>query len=289
MADKINLTGKEFRRLQLIQLDLLKEVDRVCRANNIVYTISDGTLLGSIRHKGFIPWDDDIDVSMLREEYEKFKKVANQLNSEIAFFQDHSTDPKYIWGYGKVRRPGTSFVRVGQSCLKFQHCVGIDIFPMDDVPNSTIGRMLQDFKCFIMRKHLYAQVAIHNEKRKFPLFIWKLMAKKSPEKVLKKLDKMAAKSSNDSKKEVRLLLYTAPGKQFHKVPLRHRYSMKKSWFYDVVDRPFEDMIARGTREYDECLTYLFGDYMTPPPEGPGREGHSPCESYDFNHLYENIK
>ena len=288
MASKIELKGKEFRRLQLIQLDLLREVDRVCRANNINYVISDGSMLGAIRHKGFIPWDDDIDVCMLREEYEKFKKVANQLNPEIAYFQDHTTDPNYFWGYGKVRRTGTRFVRVGQSHLKFKDGVGMDIFPLDDVPNSTIGRMLQDFRLFLMRKHLYAQVAIKNEKKKIPLLIYKIMAKKKPAKILKKYDKMAAKSSSSNNKEVRLYFYQAPGKQYVKTPLRHRYSMPKKWFIETMDVPFEDMIARGVKDYDNYLKYMFHDYMTPPPEDK-RDPHAPCESYDFNHLYENIE
>lgn len=287
MAEKIDLTGKEFRRLQLIQLDLLKELDRVCRANNITYTVSDGSLLGAVRHKGFIPWDDDIDVSMLREEYEKFKKVANQLNSDIAYFQDHTTDPNYIWGYGKLRRVGTSFVRVGQGHLHYQDGVGIDVFPMDDVPNCLFGRMIQDFKLFMMRKHLYAQVAIKNEKKKFPLFLYKIMAKKSPHKVLKRFDKMVKKSKNDNNKEVRLYLYQAPGKQYLKQPLKHRYSMPKSWFKDVMDMPFEDMIVKGSKDYDAYMTYIYGDYMTPLAENK-RDPHAPCESYDFGHLYEDI-
>ena len=91
-VDKENdapLSQEEFRRLQLVELCILKEFDRVCRENKINYTISCGTLLGAVRHKGFIPWDDDADISMLREDYEKFRKVANQMDPDICFFQDH--------------------------------------------------------------------------------------------------------------------------------------------------------------------------------------------------------
>ena len=83
--------------MQLLQLDMLVELDRVCRENNINYTIFGGTLLGAVRHKGYIPWDDDADVAMLREDYDKFKKITDQLNSEICYFQDHDTDPEYRW------------------------------------------------------------------------------------------------------------------------------------------------------------------------------------------------
>ena len=69
----VNLDDKQLRQLQLIELEMLLEVDRICRKNQINYTITGGTLLGAVRHKGFIPWDDDADVALLRDEYERFK------------------------------------------------------------------------------------------------------------------------------------------------------------------------------------------------------------------------
>ena len=116
--EAIELTPEQIRTMQLLELDMLKELDRVCRENGIMYTIFGGTLLGAVRHKGFIPWDDDADVCMLRGEYEKFKRVANQLNPEICFFQDHTTDPEYRWGYGKLRRTGTTYIRAGLEHIK---------------------------------------------------------------------------------------------------------------------------------------------------------------------------
>ncbi len=83
------IEGSDFRKMQLLQLDMLVELDRICRKNNIIYQIWGGTQLGAVRHKGYIPWDDDADVVMLREEYEKFRAVADQLNPKICFFQDH--------------------------------------------------------------------------------------------------------------------------------------------------------------------------------------------------------
>lgn len=82
------ITGEDFRRMQLLELDMLVEMDRICRKHNIRYTITSGTLLGAVRHKGYIPWDDDADVAMLREEYEKFRRVSHELNPEICFFQE---------------------------------------------------------------------------------------------------------------------------------------------------------------------------------------------------------
>ena len=92
------------RDLQLAELEILKEFIRVCKELNLKYFLYGGTLLGCIRHQGFIPWDDDADVAMLREDYEKFKLVAHELDPEICYLQDNTTDPEYRWGYGKLRR-----------------------------------------------------------------------------------------------------------------------------------------------------------------------------------------
>lgn len=107
------LSPEQFRKMQLTELDLLVEFDRVCRANDINYVLFEGSLLGAVRHNGYIPWDDDADIAMLREDYNRFKNHINEMNPDICYFQDHETDPEYRWGYGKLRRTGTKYVRVG--------------------------------------------------------------------------------------------------------------------------------------------------------------------------------
>lgn len=275
------LTPEEFRQMQLLQVDMLKELDRVCRVNNIKYSISDGTLLGAVRHHGYIPWDDDADVSMLREEYEKFKKVAYQLNPEICFFQDHDTDPEYNWGYGKLRRTGTKFVRVGQEHLKCKTGVFIDVFPLDDIPKSTIGQIFNDFYDFVIRKFMYAEVGKMNMSiSPFLRFVYKQMAKVDIDKVFNKYDKLTKKSNNTSDNRVRILTYPAPGTQCNKNPLNTRYGMPKKWFLDVVEYDFEGIKLYGSKDYDEALTYMYGDYMQLPPE-KDREPHAPTSDYSF--------
>ena len=163
MAKQKIITGEDFRKMQLLQLEMMVEFDRVCKENNIKYQIWAGTQLGAVRHKGYIPWDDDADIVMLREEYEKFRAVSNQLNQDICFFQDHANDPYYRWGYGKLRKTNTRYVRLGQEHIKCKSGVFVDIFPLDDIPLLTIGQMLQDFHCFILRKILWAEVGRVNE------------------------------------------------------------------------------------------------------------------------------
>ncbi len=114
MSKAKELSPEQFRRMQLVELDMLVEFDRVCRDNNIDYVLFGGSLLGAVRHQGYIPWDDDADIGMLREDYDRFKQHLNELDSSICYFQDHDTDPEYRWGYGKLRRTGTKYIRVGQ-------------------------------------------------------------------------------------------------------------------------------------------------------------------------------
>lgn len=277
------IKGKEFRRLQLIQLDILKEVDRVCRENGIRYSISCGTLLGAVRHQGFIPWDDDIDVFMLREDYEKFKLISNRLNTDICWFQDHSTDKEYLWGYAKVRRTGTSYTRVGQEHLKYGTGVAIDIFPLDDVPENRFGQKWQDFRCFVWRKTLWSHVAKKNSKGLKKLW-WSFLSNFSVEKIYKKIDCYAKKSNNSTPNGVRVLMCPLPDHNSAKT----RYSFPKKWMFDLTEYPFEGSLFYGIKDYDSYLKYTFkGDYMQFPPEAE-RLVHAPVSDYNFGDLYKDI-
>ena len=98
---------------------MLKEVDRICRKNNIKYSLDSGTLIGAIRHNGFVPWDDDGDVVMLRSEYEKFAEACKKdLNTKRFFLQDFDTDPEYRWGYAKLRYNNTLLLKKGQDFIE---------------------------------------------------------------------------------------------------------------------------------------------------------------------------
>ncbi|MBR3357501.1 MAG: LicD family protein [Solobacterium sp.] len=287
MGQVIEITGKEFRRMQLIQLDMLKEFDRVCRKHDIKYVIFAGTLLGAVRHKGYIPWDDDADIAMLREDYENFKKVASEMNPDICYFQDHTTDPGYLWGYGKLRRTGTTFVRAGQEHMKGQTGICLDVFPLDDAPKTLPMQMLQDFHCFCLRKTIWAQVAKENEKG-FWKFWYTLLSKIPVDTVYANANKWyISKSSNDRPNRVRILFMPSTGKFYRKAPLPVRYSMPKKWFLERAEYQFEDTVLYGIQDYDAFLEYEYGDYMTLPPEEK-RVAHAPCSSYDFGGIREDV-
>ncbi|WP_055744103.1 LicD family protein [Brevibacillus choshinensis] len=89
------------------------------KKNGISYCLLMGTMLGAVRHGGFIPWDDDMDVAMMRPEYEKFREACKRdLDQSRFFYQDHTTDPHYRWGYARIRRKDTECVRLGQEHIK---------------------------------------------------------------------------------------------------------------------------------------------------------------------------
>lgn len=277
--EKYILTPEEFRRMQLVQLETIVDFDRVCRKHNIDYVISSGTLLGAVRHKGYIPWDDDADIMMLREDYERFKTVMSDLNPEICYFQDHTTDPEYRWGYGKLRRTGTQYIRLGQEHMKSKNGINVDIFPYDDVPASTLGQIIQDAYCYCCRKILWSEVAKKNS-RGFMKLWWTLLSLIPVGRVYKWLDIYVKKSKNSSPNKVRILCFTAIGKLYYKHPLKDRYGIPKKWFTERAEFEFEGKQLMGTKDYDECLKFWYDDYMTLPPEEK-REQHAPVSFIDF--------
>ena len=116
--------------LQSCQLNILKEFIRVCKENNLRYYLVGGTCLGAVRHKGFIPWDDDIDVAMPREDYDKFITLQKEFKDPY-FIQTYKTDKNYIYNYAKVRDSSTTYVENFFACTQMNHGVWIDVFPLD--------------------------------------------------------------------------------------------------------------------------------------------------------------
>ena len=274
------LNPKQFRKMQLTELDMLVEFDKVCRKNNIKYVLFGGSLLGAIRHQGFIPWDDDADIGMLRQDYDEFKKVSSQMDPSICYFQDHDTDPEYRWGYGKLRRTNTTYVRVGQEHLKCKTGIFVDVFPMDDVPLTLWGQIIQDFKLFLLRKVLWSEVA-KKQSSGIVFVLYSLLSKINVEFVFRIYKEYAKLSENSSPNRVRCLSFPATGKLYKRNPLRERYSMPKSWFLERKEYTFEGKKFYGSKDYDTVLKYIYGDYMKIPPE-KDRKQHSPFSIIKFH-------
>ena len=129
---------KTLRKAQLIMLEMLVEFDTICQKHNLKYWLDSGTLLGAVRHQGFIPWDDDIDLSMPVEDYRKFKDIANDELSENIFFQTRETDNEFKFDYIKLRSNKASIVEFHEKDKKINYHQGVfvDIFPMLTIPNT---------------------------------------------------------------------------------------------------------------------------------------------------------
>lgn len=255
----IHLTDAQLRRLQLTELELLQEVDRICRKCNIHYNIIAGTLLGAVRHGGFIPWDDDADVALLRPEYEKFRRACKtQLDTSRFYFQDHRNTPGYRWGYGKLRRKNTLFLREHQEHMPYRQGVFIDIFPLDYVPDQYYKRCLHNFECFLYRKFFWSEVGKVADKS-FPMRCLYGIMSTVPEKLLKRsFNRFIKRSDRKRTGWVRILTFPTPNKE---------YGYRVEWYEDSVPIDFEGVSFAGIRDYNAYLSFKFGKYMELPPEG----------------------
>lgn len=253
----IELTNQQLKDLQAIELEMLVEVDRICRKHDIKYSIDGGTLLGAIRHGGFIPWDDDADVIMNRDAYEKFVSVLNkELDKERFYFQDFRLTEGYRWGYGKLRRIGTSFIREKQEHMPYEQGVFLDIFVCDNVPNNYFIRCLCNFHSYLYRKAFYSKVGVEKTDgvtRK----IYQLL-NLIPESKLKKSYVKYINFRNRKRTDwVKCLTFPACNKTF---------GYKRSWYEDTIEIEFEGVKLMGSRDYDGYLKFLYGDYMKLPPK-----------------------
>jgi lipopolysaccharide cholinephosphotransferase len=262
MSYKIDLNKVEacsLRDAQLIMMDVLKEVHRICENNDIKYFLSDGTLLGAVRHKGFIPWDDDLDISMLRDDYEKFLSVAMKELSEEFFLQTFDTDPNYKLYHIplKVRHNKSVFIEEDEDNRKYHQGIYIDIFPIDRVPDSKS-------KFFIQSKlsKLLVIMKMKMSTRDFPslnFFVrtfFQVLGLGISYKFIKKILFSTHKWNKESKSN----LY------YHGVELLWSNVFKAEHLFPLKKIKFEDSEFWAPNKPEEILTIMYGDFMKLPPE-----------------------
>ncbi|MBR0442212.1 MAG: LicD family protein [Firmicutes bacterium] len=253
------LDPETLRRLQMTELELLKEADRICRKNGIRYNIIAGTLLGAVRHGGFIPWDDDADIAMLRDDYERFRVACKKdLDTDRFYFQDHVTTEGYRWGYGKLRRKDTLFLREHQEHMPYEQGVFIDVFPLDPVPDRWAGRAAVNFYCFLIRKMLWSKVGRVADPSALKRRIYRILDSVPEEKILSAYDRLIGASARWDSRWVRILMFPTPNRE---------YGYLKRWYETSEDISFEGTVFPGIRDREEYLSFKYGDYMTLPPEG----------------------
>lgn len=256
------------RKVQLVQLEMLYEIDRVCRENGISYFLHCGTFLGAVRHKGFIPWDDDLDVGMLREDYDRFRAIAPEKLKADYCFQDWHTDPVYALPFGKLRKKNTYYLEAKSAPLA-ENGFYVDIFPIDYAPagekerEALKGKLLHLFRVKLMKSGFtpWMEEDRINWKKRIGYLPYRLASKLvSQQWLIRHYDALvAAVPENEC--------------MYEQSALPKPNYFQRKWLRDLVDYPFENGTFPGPRDYDACLTSLYGDYMTPPPEAERENRH----------------
>ena len=251
----------DIRSLQLVQLYILKKVAEVCDKHNIVYYLHYGTLLGAVRHKGFIPWDDDIDIAMKRDDYNRFLKVAQAEMGDEFFIQHYTTDKNYSRYIIKVRLNGTRHIEYSVEDISMNHGVYIDIFPLDKVPSEK-GVGVVSRKMMLKNLHIIIATKKGSKERTSQL---KVIARFLFNPILKVM--------GDG------LFYWMIEKTYNATPEANKdiwasfaspYKIKKDIIAgkDLGEGEFVEFEGEKFRipsNSDKILSTIYGDYMTLPP------------------------
>ncbi len=252
-----NLTDEELKRVQEIQKELIGEVKRICKKCGIHFNMVGGTMLGAIRHKGYIPWDDDADIGFLRVEYEKFREACKkELNHDKYYMQDLRDTEGYRWGYGKLRRKGTEFVRLGQEFMPYEQGICIDLMPFDNVPDQGITREVHFICCFLYRKLFWSEVGSKVEKDIWKRTAYRVMRLIPMKIIVKSYQRFIDCGQKRKTRLVRILTFPTP---------KGIYGYERKWYTNLAGYQFDDMVLPGAQDYDGYLCTKYGNYMELPP------------------------
>lgn len=245
------------RNVQDKILYIMKFIDKLCRENEIEYFIMGGTALGAVRHGGFIPWDDDLDIFMTPQNYKKFAKIFNSLNSKEFVLQEWKTTEKYL-EYAKVRLNGTTFI---EDCFKdrkdMHHGIYVDIMILHKCPNNKIIQKSLYYKCKYVTLYALSQ-RNWKPKTKVQSFALKVLKILPNRWIAKRCYKHIYKYDNKPLKEYKWFYWITPAGF-------NAGLFDKEFFDNYSEVPFEDTVLMGPDKIKEYLEYRYGDYMKLPP------------------------
>lgn len=246
----------KIKKVWAVELGLLDYFDNLCREHNLRYFIGFGSLLGAVRHRGFIPWDDDIDVVMFRDDYEKLKVIAGEAVEFPYFFQNSYTD-MMIWAFAKLRDSRTTAIEFPDFSPQFHQGIFIDIFPLDDVPDGIsmkpiVGEMQREIWMSIVEPERIKALVDKGQRLALDAgLILGLLDMSVWERMKMFEDFNVARFGASSRVNFLTDHFMGGG------------SVLREWFTDTVYLPFENRMVPAPAGYELVLTSLYGDYMTP--------------------------
>jgi lipopolysaccharide cholinephosphotransferase len=248
------------RDLQLIEISILREFVRVCDAHGLRYFLAYGTLLGAVRHRGFIPWDDDIDVTMPRGDYRRFAEMCASDFAPGYTWLSYSTERHYPHWFGKVIRTDTTLRQAPTQALPYRHAVSIDVFPLDGLVDGVLCSLFQRAVFRLCRLRLGANVWRKQRRRRLLVRFVRFIPRQSAIALIELLFRRypAEEARN----------WICVGGPYGS----RRQSFPREWFGAGSNLAFEDLDLTGPDQAGAYLSRIYGDYMIP-PEAEGRLGH----------------
>lgn len=272
------LITKERKKLWTVLIDLFIKFAEVCQKYDLKYWADGGTMLGAVRHNGFIPWDDDLDVMMPREDYNRLMEIGPAEFNAPYFFQTPHTDPNYAYSFAKLRNSNTSCIpRVFQKA-GFNHGIPIDIFPLDYINMETFDEDMRRISDHIMRCSSYMKrnsIDLLNERQ---MECFRKYKTKYPAYEYDQIQAIASNPNYYGSEDVADSVVT-----IFKPSAR---IWKASWFEKTIMHKFEMIEIPVPAEFDLRLKKQYGDYMTYPPVEDRGNWHTdelcdPDKSYTY--------
>lgn len=247
------------KTLQKLELDLMRDLDRICRKHKLRYSLIYGTMLGAVRHKGFIPWDDDIDVVMPREDYDKLMKLNDEFQSNHELY-DHRMRKGYIHPIAKLINTDTVLKEKLNMESVMPLGVYIDIFPADKIPEDKTASEAFQKRCanneqkrvFSVLRYVKTGNIIKNILKKS---VYMYYHRKGPEPYLKQFDKLVDESKSFKSDTYKIMA----------IPESFPNEISSAEFDHCIEMPFEDCRFYVLDCYDRLLKANYGDYMQLPP------------------------